>query len=237
MSYADNLLAELGNATASSHGTIACTGLNRSDASTPIEIETAGSSVTAYLWGVSYNSAVAAGTDASNGTAITRQHNIVTGADGTTGVVLPELVAATQNYSTPIVIYNDDTTNTLKVWSVTTTTADTINGTTNLLVPAKCVAIFYPIAANKWYGGVIFKATTLTTFTQTYSTATATVATATVAAVATTASTQTTPFGYAGQAQADAIPVAINALTADALADRKALNALIDACQAAGIVK
>lgn len=74
-----------------------------------------------------------------------------------------------------------------------------------------------------------------TTFTQTYSTTATTVAAATVAAVATTAATDTTPFGYASGAQADAIPVAINALTADVLVLRKLLNSVIDALQAAGI--
>lgn len=73
------------------------------------------------------------------------------------------------------------------------------------------------------------------TFTQTYSTASATVAAATVVAPATTAATQTVPYGYAGAAQADAIPVAIVALIADVLALRKNINAIIDVLQAAGI--
>ncbi len=74
-----------------------------------------------------------------------------------------------------------------------------------------------------------------TAFTQTYATADTTVAAATVAAVATTAATQTVPFGYGSQAQADAIPVAINALTADVLQLRKLINKLIDIDQAAGL--
>lgn len=75
-----------------------------------------------------------------------------------------------------------------------------------------------------------------TAVTQTYSTADTTVATATVAAVATTAATQTSPFGYAGATQANDIPVAINALTADVLVLRKVLNTVIDALQAAGFL-
>ena len=75
-----------------------------------------------------------------------------------------------------------------------------------------------------------------TTYTQTYDTATTTVADATVAAVATTAATTSTPYGYAGAAQADAIPVAINALAADVLVLRKLINSLIDDLQQAGMV-
>ena len=75
-----------------------------------------------------------------------------------------------------------------------------------------------------------------TAYTQTYATADTTVPAATVAAVATTGATTSTPYGYAGAAQADAIPVAINALTADVLALRKVINSLIDDLQAAGMV-
>lgn len=71
--------------------------------------------------------------------------------------------------------------------------------------------------------------------TQTYSTTATTVAAATVAAVATTAATQTTPYGYGSAAQADAIPVAINALTADVLVLRKLINEIVDILQLAGL--
>ena len=71
-----------------------------------------------------------------------------------------------------------------------------------------------------------------TTYTQTYSTTASTVPNATVASVATTASTQTTPYGYASQAQADAIPVNINALAADVLALKKVIGQIIDDLQA-----
>lgn len=72
-------------------------------------------------------------------------------------------------------------------------------------------------------------------YTLTYSTAARTVPNATVAAVATTASTQTSPWGYGSQAQADAVPVAINALAADVLALKKLVVALIVDSQAVGI--
>lgn len=74
-----------------------------------------------------------------------------------------------------------------------------------------------------------------TTYVQTYSTAAATVPAATVVAVATTGATITTPYGYVGAAQADAIPVAINALAADVLALKKVITQLIDDLQAAGL--
>lgn len=75
-----------------------------------------------------------------------------------------------------------------------------------------------------------------TVYTQFYTTATAAVGAATAGTVATTAASTTTPFGYTTGAQADAIPVAINALIADVLVLRKAINAIIDDLQASGLV-
>ncbi len=72
-------------------------------------------------------------------------------------------------------------------------------------------------------------------YTQTYSTAARTVATATASAVTTAGGTATSPFGYVTLAQANAIVTAINALIDDNLADRKAMNAIIDDLQAVGI--
>lgn len=68
--------------------------------------------------------------------------------------------------------------------------------------------------------------------TQTYSTATRTHANVTSSAVATTAAA-TLSFGYT-QAQADSIPVAINAVAADLLNLKQLVNALIDDLQAYG---
>lgn len=86
-----------------------------------------------------------------------------------------------------------------------------------------------------FYG--VTPATRPTAYTQTYSTAVKTVPNATVLSVATTAATQTTPFGYAGAAQADAIPVAINALAADVLEIKKVVTAIIDDLQITGILQ
>ena len=72
-----------------------------------------------------------------------------------------------------------------------------------------------------------------TTYTQTYATAASTVPAATVAAVVTTAAGLAS-YGFT-QAQADAIPVAVNALAADVLALKKVLTQIIDDLQAAGI--
>lgn len=78
-------------------------------------------------------------------------------------------------------------------------------------------------------------ATRPTAYTQTYATADKTHADPTATSVATTAAA-TLQFGYA-EAQANAIPVAINALIVD-LADLKQLvNSLIDDLQTLGIAQ
>lgn len=192
------ILSQLG-ALAGAPGTVPCTGLNRSDPSTPIEIEYAGSSVDTYNWGFSYNSAVAAGTNAGTATALTRQCNIVTGADGTTGVILGNLTVL--NYAHFVLIYNADASSTLKVYPGATH-PDTINGTTVLLIPPKCIAIIWPIAANAWYAPFNFPATLRVGAAQ--------------AAVDATGATQTTPFGYS-EVQANAIVTLINELRAWAI--------------------
>lgn len=74
-----------------------------------------------------------------------------------------------------------------------------------------------------------------TAYTQTYSTAARTVPVATQVAVVTTAAS-TSAYGFT-QAQADAIPVAINAAAADILALKKVVTALIDDFQAFGLLQ
>lgn len=72
-------------------------------------------------------------------------------------------------------------------------------------------------------------------YTQTYSTADKTHANFTSADLATTAATQTTPWGFASQAQADNIATQFNLLRAD-VADAKALiNSVIDDLQTYGL--
>lgn len=73
-------------------------------------------------------------------------------------------------------------------------------------------------------------------YTQTYSTASKTVPAATQAAVATTGASNSSPYGYTGAAQADAIVAAVNAAGADILALKKVVTALIDDLQALGLV-
>lgn len=65
-------------------------------------------------------------------------------------------------------------------------------------------------------------------FTLTYSATSATVANVTSTAVGTTGSTNTVPYGYTSAAQADSIPVAINANAADILVVKQNLNKLIN---------
>ena len=72
-------------------------------------------------------------------------------------------------------------------------------------------------------------------FTATYDTAATTIPAATVAAVATTGSTTSTPYGYNAAAQADAIPVAINALTADTLALKKLIVQIVKILGSVGV--
>ena len=75
-----------------------------------------------------------------------------------------------------------------------------------------------------------------TAYTQTFATADKTHANPTAAAVVTTAVTQTSPFGFVGAAQGDAISTTINQLVVD-VADIKALvNSVIDDLQALGLV-
>jgi hypothetical protein len=75
-----------------------------------------------------------------------------------------------------------------------------------------------------------------TAYTQTYSTASKTHPNGTSSAVATTASTTTTPWGYTTQAQADAVPVAINAVRTDLDNLKQLVNSVIDDLQALGLV-
>lgn len=72
-------------------------------------------------------------------------------------------------------------------------------------------------------------------YTQTYTTADRVHPAATAGAVAATAATNVAPFGYLTAAQADAIPIAVNAIEADLLVVKKLVNALIDDLQAKGL--
>ena len=75
-----------------------------------------------------------------------------------------------------------------------------------------------------------------TAYTQTFATADKTHAARTSSAVATDAATQATPYGYATQAQADAIITAINAVRADLADTAQLLNSVIDDLQALGLI-
>lgn len=239
--FANQIIRELSGATLASSGTIACTGLGRSDSSTPLEFELAASTVDTYQFGFSYSTLVAAGADATDSTAIVRMFNLVTGADGTKGVLLPELLV--QNYAVPFIVYNDDTTNALKVWGNTTGTDDTINGATSFTVPAKCMALFLPLDASKWYGNVIAFASAPSTYTQTFSTADRTVANATAATLTVTDGAGTND-GTIGAITDNASTISavqeladqINKLVADNADLRQAITAIIDDLQAQKIV-
>lgn len=74
-------------------------------------------------------------------------------------------------------------------------------------------------------------------YTQTYSTADKTHANFTSADLATTAATQTTPWGFASQAQADAIATQFNALRVDVADLKQLVNSIIDDLQAYGLAQ
>jgi|ERR1017187_6187958 hypothetical protein len=78
-------------------------------------------------------------------------------------------------------------------------------------------------------------------YTKTYNTPARTIPAATAVAAATTgstvgAATNASAYGYTTAAQADAIPVAINALEADVLALKQIIVALVTDLEAAKIV-
>jgi outer membrane murein-binding lipoprotein Lpp len=75
-----------------------------------------------------------------------------------------------------------------------------------------------------------------TAYTQTYSTADKTHANSTFVALATTAATQSSPWGFATQAQADAIATKVNTLGDDVTDLKQLVNAIIDDLQALGLV-
>ena len=78
--------------------------------------------------------------------------------------------------------------------------------------------------------------TRATAYTQTFATADKTHANPTATSVVTTGVTQTTPYGYVGATQGDAVATTINAIIVD-LADVKALvNSVIDDLQAYGLL-
>lgn len=73
-------------------------------------------------------------------------------------------------------------------------------------------------------------------YTQTYATADKTHANPTASSVATTGVTQSSPYGYAGATQGDAVATTINAIIVD-LADLKQLvNSIIDDLQALELI-
>ena len=73
-------------------------------------------------------------------------------------------------------------------------------------------------------------------YTQTYATADRTHANSTFGAVAETAVTQTTPWGFATQAQGDAVSVELNDLGDDVTDLKQLVNALVDDLQSIGLI-
>lgn len=102
----------------------------------------------------------------------------------------------------------------------------------NLLLACEAAGL-YDATTGAWLGPIIPDSPTA--FTLTYDTAGDTVPAATATAIATTGSTVTTPYGYTTSAQADSIPIGINALEADVLALRKVIVALVNVLVSANL--
>lgn len=109
--------------------------------------------------------------------------------------------------------------------------ADTLKTDDSLIVAG--TALSHTGTTVGFYGAT--PAARATGYTQTYSTATRTHSNPTASAVVTTAATQTTPFGFASGAQADAISVAINALIVDVANVKGVVNSVVDDLQTIGI--
>jgi hypothetical protein len=75
-----------------------------------------------------------------------------------------------------------------------------------------------------------------TAYTQTYATATKTHANPTGVAVVTTGVTQTTPFGFVGAAQGDALSTTLNQVIVDLANLKQVVNSIIDDLMSRGIV-
>lgn len=88
----------------------------------------------------------AAGSSVSDATAMTAMFNAVTGADGSTGVLLP--IAAADEV---VVVVNTNATNALKVYAITGSQINALGSTVAYSVTAGQVAIFVGRSATLWY--------------------------------------------------------------------------------------
>lgn len=74
-------------------------------------------------------------------------------------------------------------------------------------------------------------------YTQTYTSSGKTNAAATASTISTTSATQTTPWGFASQAQAEDIATQFNKLRTDHINLQKLVNAIIDDLQSYGLLQ
>jgi len=166
---------------------------------------------------------------------------VVTLAHATPALTLPFLKAGQRKR---VVLVQDGTGSRVPSWvAASTPSAQTLlwntpNGAAPTLLTAAAavnVVDFYSYDGTTVVGSGVTAQATVAAFTQTYATADHTVPNQTAVAVTTTGSSNSSPYGYTTSAQADAIPVAINACEADILENRKLINGIINALTAAGL--
>lgn len=90
----------------------------------------------------------AAGAAIGNAAALNQGFNLVTGADGTKGVQLPALAGT---LGVPVVVFNNTSNQTLKVYPPTLSTINELTANSNYNMVNYASAIFYPHNASAWY--------------------------------------------------------------------------------------
>lgn len=88
----------------------------------------------------------AAGAAIGNAAALNQGFNLVTGADGTKGVQLPTPVIGQ-----PVIIFNNTSNQTLKVYPNTTGTINELSANTNYAIVNYASAEFWPYNSITWY--------------------------------------------------------------------------------------
>lgn len=91
-----------------------------------------------------------AGTIQGDATAMTADTNLVTGADGTVGVILPTAVAGRR-----VVVKNTVADQILKVYPATGAAINALGANVNIALPGGTVAVFYAETATQWWASAI----------------------------------------------------------------------------------
>lgn len=159
-------------------------------------------------------------------TSTTAGYKLVSGGDGTKGVLFSLIAIYPQGR---VFTVENAASSALKVYPATGETINGASANVAITVPARAVVTFTVSSATNWSADFIMPATT---FTQTDSTADATIS----APTAVTGSSSAGANGYSSAGEAAAIQTAVNALVVDVRDNKSAINSIIDALQARGIV-